>query len=48
MSDALAEIEFLTVEAFYALTMGVAEGPVDKAAVAAELERIARPKTLQP
>ncbi len=35
-------------EAFYALTMGVAEGRVDKAAVAAELERIARSKTLQP
>lgn len=29
-------------EAFYALTMGVAEGRLDKAAVAAELERIAR------
>jgi death-on-curing protein len=29
-------------EAFYALTMRVAEGRIDKAAVAAELERIAR------
>lgn len=28
-------------EAFYALTMGVAEGRIDKAAIAAELERIA-------
>jgi len=28
-------------EAFYELTMGVAEGRIDKAAVAAELERIA-------
>jgi death-on-curing protein len=28
-------------ESFYALTMGVAEGRIDKAAVAAELERIA-------
>lgn len=80
MSDAPAEIEFLTVEvvlalhqrqldrfgggagllaaqvfldvngvtldhdfeAFYDLTMGVAEGRIDKAAVAAELERIAK------
>ncbi|HEY6724530.1 MAG TPA: type II toxin-antitoxin system death-on-curing family toxin [Polyangiaceae bacterium] len=31
-------------EAFYALTMGVAEGRIDKAAVTAELERIAKPK----
>jgi len=31
-------------EAFYALTMGVAEGRIDKVAVAAELERIAKPK----
>jgi death-on-curing protein len=31
-------------EAFYALTMGVAEGRIDKAAVAAELERIAKSK----
>jgi hypothetical protein len=31
-------------EAFYALTMGVAEGRIDKAAVAVELERIARAK----
>jgi death-on-curing protein len=29
-------------EAFYSLTMGVAEGRIDKAAVAAELERIAK------
>ncbi len=29
-------------EALYELTMGVAEGRVDKLAVAAELERIAR------
>lgn len=29
-------------EAFYALTMGVAEGRIDKSAVAAEFERIAR------
>lgn len=29
-------------EAFYALTMGVAEGRIDKPAVAAELERIAK------
>lgn len=29
-------------DALYALTMGVAEGRIDKAAVAAELERIAR------
>lgn len=29
-------------EAFYDLTMGVAEGRLDKATVAAELERIAR------
>ena len=29
-------------EAFYALTMGVAEGRLDKSAVTAELERIAR------
>lgn len=31
-------------EAFYALTMGVAEGRVDKTTIAAELERIATPK----
>jgi death-on-curing protein len=31
-------------EAFYELTMGVAEGRIDKAAVAAELERIAKSK----
>lgn len=31
-------------EAFYALTMGVAEGRIDKSAVAAELERIAKSK----
>lgn len=31
-------------EAFYALTMGVAEGRIDKLAVAAELERIAKSK----
>lgn len=31
-------------EAIYSLTMGVAEGRIDKAAVAAELERIARTK----
>jgi death-on-curing protein len=31
-------------EAFYALTMGVAEGRVDKVAVAVELERIAKSK----
>lgn len=31
-------------EVFYALTMGVAEGRIDKAAVAAELERIAKSK----
>lgn len=31
-------------EAFYALTMGVAEGRIDKAAVAAELERIVKTK----
>jgi len=30
--------------AFYDLTMGVAEGRIDKAAVAAELERIANSK----
>ena len=30
--------------AFYDLTMGVAEGRIDKAAVAAELERIANAK----
>ncbi len=29
-------------EAFYTLTMGVAEGRIDKSAVAAELERIAK------
>jgi len=29
-------------EAFYALTMGVAEGRIDKSAVTAELERIAK------
>lgn len=33
----------MTSETFYALTMGVAEGRVDKAAVAVELERIAKP-----
>lgn len=31
-------------EAFYALAMGVAEGRIDKPAVAAELERIAKSK----
>jgi len=31
-------------EALYALTIGVAEGRIDKAAVTAELERIARSK----
>jgi len=31
-------------EALYELTMGVAEGRIDKSAVAAELERIARSK----
>ena len=31
-------------EAFYELTMGVAEGRIDKAAVASELERIAKSK----
>jgi death on curing protein len=31
-------------EAFHSLTMGVAEGRIDKAAVAAELERIAKSK----
>jgi prophage maintenance system killer protein len=31
-------------EAFYALTLGVAEGRIDKPAVAAELERIAKSK----
>lgn len=31
-------------EAFYALTLGVAAGRIDKAAVAAELERIAKTK----
>ena len=31
-------------EAFYDLTMGVAEGRIDKAAVAVELERIAKSK----
>jgi death-on-curing protein len=31
-------------EAFYALTMGVAEGRIDKPAVAVELERIAKSK----
>lgn len=31
-------------EAFYALTMGVAEGRIDRAAVAAELEHIAKSK----
>lgn len=34
-------------EAFYALTMGVAEGRIDKAVIAAELERIARSKLPQ-
>jgi death-on-curing protein len=33
-------------EAFYALTMGVAEGRIDKSAVAAELERIANSKLI--
>jgi death on curing protein len=32
-------------EAFYALTVGVAEGRIDKFAVAAELERIAKSKS---
>jgi death on curing protein len=32
-------------EAFYALTMGVAEGRVGKSAVTAELERIAKSKS---
>lgn len=32
-------------EAFYALTMGVAEGRIDKPAVIAELERIAKSKS---
>ncbi|MCB9586148.1 MAG: type II toxin-antitoxin system death-on-curing family toxin [Polyangiaceae bacterium] len=31
-------------EAFYALTMGVAEGRIEKSAVVAELERIAKSK----
>lgn len=31
-------------EAFYELTMGVAEGRIDKATVAAEFERIAKSK----
>jgi len=31
-------------EAFYDLTMGVAEGRIDKAAVASEIERIAKSK----
>ena len=31
-------------DAFYELTMGVAEGRIDKASVAAELERIAKSK----
>ncbi len=31
-------------EAFYELTMGVAEGRIDKAAIASELERIAKSK----
>jgi len=31
-------------EAFYDLTMGVAEGHIDKATVAGELERIAKSK----
>lgn len=68
MSDAPAEIEFLTVEvvlalhqaqlvrfgggaglrevteAFYDLTMNVAEGRIDKAAVTSEIERIAKSK----
>lgn len=33
-------------EAFYELTLGVAEGRIDKPAVAAELERIARARLL--
>jgi hypothetical protein len=33
-------------KAFYALTMGVAEGRIDKSAVAAELERIANSKLI--
>ncbi len=33
-------------EAFYALTTGVAEGRIDKSAVAAELERIAKSKPI--
>ena len=32
-------------EAFYALTMGVAEGRIDKSSVAPELERIAKSKS---
>jgi len=35
-------------EAFYELTMGVAEGRIDKAAVAGELERIAKSKANEP
>ena len=34
-------------EAFYALAMGVAEGRIDKPAVAAELERIAKSRPAQ-
>ena len=50
----LAAIVFLDVngigiehpsEALYELTMGVAEGRIDKAAAAVELERIARART---
>ena len=50
----LAAVTFLSIngirilhgsEALYALTIGVAEGRIDKAAVTAELERIARAKT---
>jgi death on curing protein len=50
----LAAIVFLDVngigiehpsEALYELTMGVAEGRIDKPAVAVELERIARART---
>lgn len=35
-------------EAFYKLTMGVAEGRIDKAAVADELERIAKSAVIEP
>jgi death-on-curing protein len=50
----LAAVVFLDVngisidhpsEALYALTMGVAEGRIEKAAVAVELERIAKART---